>query len=104
MKIVADINNKFNHVKYYGRALTYLQNINEEFLKRYPNLEELSLVLEISELGSFNTIQSTSAHQLNADGTRLEIRVDFIGYRINEKPDTHEFFRKLKSTIEIALM
>lgn len=104
MKIVADINNKFNHIKYYGEALTYLQGMKRRFVEKYPNLQELSLVLEISELGDFKTLQSASAHQLNADGSKLEVRVDYIGYGKFDKPDTQEFFKKLKTAIETALI
>lgn len=104
MKIIPIINDQFNHVKYYGEILTYLQKLEDKFLIKYPNLITITLSLEISELGDFRTIQSTSTHQIDKNGETLDIRVDFIGYRRTEKPDTQEFYRKVKSEIESSLI
>ena len=104
MKIIPLTDDRFNHVKYYGEMLTYLQKLEEKFLVKYPNLKTIILSLEISELGNFRTIQSTSTHQIDLDGEILDIRVDFIGYRRTEKPDTQEFYRKVISEIENSLI
>ena len=104
MKINPFIDDRFNHVKYFGEILTYLQKLEGQFLEKYPKLRTINLSLEISELGDFRTIQTTSTHQIDESGAMLDIRVDFIGYRRTEKPDTQEFYRKVKYEIENSLL
>lgn len=104
MKITPLIDDRFNHVKYYGEMLNYLLKLENKFLEKYPSLKTITLSLGISELGDFRTIQSTSTHQIDNKGEVLDIRVDFIGYRPNERPDTQEFYRKVKAEIETSLL
>jgi hypothetical protein len=104
MEIIPLIDDRFNHVKYFGEMLTYLQKLELDFLKKYPNLKTITLSLDISELGDFRTIQSASTHQIDNLGEILDIRVDFIGYRYNEKPDTQEFYKKVKAEIDNSLL
>lgn len=75
-------------------GIAYISNQNIVF----------NLYFSISELGDFKTIKSASTHQIDNSGEILDIRVDLIGYSRNEKPDTQEFYKRVKAEIVCSLL
>lgn len=100
--IYKDIDERFDNPIFRKYALSVVKEKEIVLKDRFQNLQKVNLILEISMIGDHKTLQSENKYLWTENETVLNLRVIYLGYIDNEKPDTLEFTRRIKELIEIV--
>lgn len=103
MEIVyKDVDERFDNATYKKYAISTVMSKINVLQERFKNLLIVNFILEISFIGDNKTLNCQKSYFINENEKVLNLRLTFLGYNDNEKPDTLEFTRRINEIIDVA--
>lgn len=97
-----DVDERFDNATYKNYAISTVMSKINVLQERFKNLLNVNLIFEISFIGDNKILNCQKSYFFNENEKVLNLRLTFLGYNKNEKPDTLEFKRRINEIIDEA--